>query len=75
MLQPKYQWFVSALTLAAVLAWGGFAAQAGGRQDEQDGDNGGRVKTVFVVAMENHNWTQPSTQASPQQILQNPRGR
>ena len=72
MLQPKYQWFVSALTLAALLAWGGFAAQAGGRQDEQDGDNGGRVKTVFVVAMENHNWTQPSTQASPQPIFQNP---
>jgi hypothetical protein len=72
MLQPKYQWFVSALTLAAVLAWGGFAAQAGGRQDEQDEDNGGRVKTVFVVAMENHNWTQPSTQTSPQPIFLNP---
>jgi len=29
------------------------------------------VKTVFVIAMENHNWTQPSTQTSPQQIFQN----
>jgi hypothetical protein len=27
---------------------------------------------VFVVAMENHNWTQPSTQTSPQQIFRNP---
>jgi phosphatidylinositol-3-phosphatase len=30
------------------------------------------VKTVFVIAMENHNWTQPSTQTSPHQIFQNP---
>jgi hypothetical protein len=30
------------------------------------------VKKVFVIAMENHNWTQPSTQTSPQQIFQNP---
>jgi hypothetical protein len=27
---------------------------------------------VFVIAMENHNWTQPSTQPGPQQIFQNP---
>jgi hypothetical protein len=26
------------------------------------------VKKVFVIAMENHNWTQPSTQTSPQQL-------
>src|SRR5215467_1491742 len=32
----------------------------------------GAIKTVFVIAMENHNWTQPSTQTSPQQIFQNP---
>ena len=30
------------------------------------------VKTVFVIAMENHNWTQPNTQTNPQQIFQNP---
>jgi phosphatidylinositol-3-phosphatase len=32
------------------------------------------VKTVFVIAMENHNWTQPANQftGSPQQIYQNP---
>lgn len=29
------------------------------------------VKKVFVIAMENHNWTQPSTTTSPQQIFQN----
>jgi len=30
------------------------------------------VKTVFVIAMENHNWTQPATQTSPQQVFLNP---
>lgn len=30
------------------------------------------VQTVFVIAMENHNWTQPATQSSPAQILGNP---
>ena len=30
------------------------------------------IRTVFVIAMENHNFTQPPTQMSPQQILGNP---
>src|ERR1017187_507648 len=30
-----------------------------------------QVKTVFVIAMENHNFTQPSPTSSPQQILNN----
>ena len=75
MFQPKYQWFVCSLALAGALAFGGFAVHADGRDDDHQGnddDGGGRVKTVFVVAMENHNWTQPSTQTSPQQIFQNP---
>src|SRR5262249_44547783 len=42
-------------------------ALAGATQGEA-----GTVKTVFVIAMENHNWTQPNTQTSPQQIFQNP---
>src|SRR5215470_14198487 len=38
------------------------------------GANGGPIKTVFVIAMENHNWTQPANQFSGpiQQIFQNP---
>ena len=28
----------------------------------------GQIKTVFVIAMENHNWPQPGSQSSPQQI-------
>src|SRR5262249_44635473 len=31
----------------------------------------GQVKTVFVIAMENHNWTQPASQTSPGQIFGN----
>ncbi len=30
------------------------------------------IQTVFVIAMENHNWTQPSSLTSPQQIFGNP---
>ena len=32
------------------------------------------IKTVFVIAMENHNWTQPANQftGSPQQVYLNP---
>src|SRR4051794_31770505 len=30
-----------------------------------------RIETVFVIAMENHNWTQPASQSSPQQIYNN----
>jgi hypothetical protein len=32
------------------------------------------IKTVFVVAMENHNWTQPANQFTGgiQQVYQNP---
>src|SRR5262252_7815097 len=32
----------------------------------------GTLQTVFVIAMENHNWVQPSTQTSPGQIFGNP---
>src|SRR5579864_9627060 len=40
----------------------------------QTNASGEELKTVFVIAMENHNWTQPANQfAGPiQQIFQNP---
>jgi len=34
--------------------------------------NAAVVKKVFVIALENHNWTQPNPLSSPQQIFQNP---
>ena len=32
------------------------------------------IGAIFVIAMENHNFTQPSTQTNPQPILGNPAG-
>jgi len=32
----------------------------------------GTIQTVFVIAMENHNWSQPGTPNSPGQISRNP---
>ena len=47
--------------------------QSNARAQER-GDNHGPIKTVFVIAMENHNWTQPANQFTGpiQQIFQNP---
>ncbi len=41
-------------------------------EDRRDDDR--QIKTVFVIAMENHNWTQPTNQFTGpiQQIFQNP---
>src|SRR5262245_47403481 len=61
MFHPKFQWAMCALALAGAVGCGSSPAHAGGS-----------VKQVFVIAMENHNWTQPGTQTSPQQIFQNP---
>lgn len=53
---------VTALALGGTLAMGGLSARAAD------------VKRVFVIAMENHNWTQPANQFTGgiQQIYQNP---
>jgi hypothetical protein len=39
--------------------------------NDDDGHGHGHLKTIFVIAMENHNWTQPDPTSSPQQILGN----
>jgi hypothetical protein len=65
---------VSAFAVAGALAWGGFTAHAWDAQQNgqgQDDQGGKRPSTVFVIAMENHNWTQPAG-TSPQQIFMNP---
>ena len=51
------------LVLAALLAVTGVAVSAHAV---------GTIGPVFVIAMENHNWTQPGTQTSPAQIFGNP---
>jgi hypothetical protein len=63
---------VCVLAVGALLAARGYATHAQDRDDRDDDDHGDhRVKKVFVIAMENHNWTQPSPSSSPQQIFQN----
>jgi hypothetical protein len=65
---------VGVLALGAVLAARGYATHAQDRQDRDDRDgrdDDHRVRKVFVVAMENHNWTQPTSLSSPQQISGN----
>ncbi len=71
MFQMKPQLSLCALTVAGVLAWGGLTTHA---DDDREGgrDRGDRLRTIFVIAMENHNWTQPASMTSPQAIFKNP---
>jgi phosphatidylinositol-3-phosphatase len=69
MFQMRNRVFVCALVLGSAMTWGGFTARADHGQDDRD-DQGARK--VFVIAMENHNWTQPATTLSPQPIFMNP---
>jgi phosphatidylinositol-3-phosphatase len=74
MFRMRYQGYASALALASALTWG-FTAHADHRRDDRDGRDDrddGRVRKVFVIAMENHNWTQPATTLSPRPIFMNP---
>jgi hypothetical protein len=60
--------------LAAAIALVGVAQAQADMLHFGDGrsDDDRHERKVFVIAMENHNWTQPGTQTSPQQIFQNP---
>ncbi len=75
MFQMKQQLSACALAVAAALTCGGFIAHADhGRDDRDDRDekHGPHARKVFVIAMENHNWTQPATTTSPSPIFLNP---
>jgi hypothetical protein len=54
------------------LTWGAFTAHADHGRDDRDDRHDRRSRKIFVVAMENHNWTQPNPTSNPQQIFQNP---
>jgi len=69
MFQKKHQVAVGAAVVATALVSGGLTVKASHR-DHDHGD--GRVRKVFVIAMENHNWTQPAAVVSPQPIFMNP---
>lgn len=60
MFHPKFQCAMCALAVAGAVGYGSFPAHAD------------VIKKVFVIALENHNWTQPSSVTSPQQIFGNP---
>lgn len=69
MVETKRQLTACGLALASALAWGGSRAHA----DHGQGDRGDhRARKVFVIAMENHNWTQPNPTSNPEPIFQNP---
>ena len=53
--------------VAVALAWTGVRAHVHAQDAAAD-----HTRKVFVVAMENHNWTQPSSVTSPQPIFMNP---
>jgi phosphatidylinositol-3-phosphatase len=72
MFRTRHQVSAVALALACALTWGGFAARADQRRDDRDDRDGRRARAVFLIAMENHNWTQPSTTTSPQPVFMNP---
>jgi len=71
MWQLKRVLSVGVCVLAAVAAWGGLVGRAQ-NSDGNDQGNGNGPRKVFVIAMENHNWTQPASVTNPQQIFMNP---
>jgi len=71
MSQKKQQVVACSVAVATALALGGLTARADQHGDQDDKD-GKRPKKVFVIAMENHNWTQPNPASNPQQIFMNP---
>ena len=62
MFQMKHQVSACALAVASAVTWGSFTAHADRKDDRKDPDDRQehRARKVFVVAMENHNWTQPA---------------
>jgi phosphatidylinositol-3-phosphatase len=75
MLQKRYQAAACSIAVATALALSGPIAHADrddrGRDRDRDQDSS-RPRKVFVIAMENHNWTQPTPSSSPEQIFMNP---
>src|SRR5579872_7630318 len=55
---------------SVVTAQAGLSAKA--VASDFDFHHRGRAETIFVIAMENHNFTQPNPTSTPQQILGNP---
>jgi hypothetical protein len=69
MFEKRHQVSACALALASAMTFGGFTARA---DHEGDDPKCQHPRTVAVIAMENHNWTQPATTSSPQPIFMSP---
>ena len=67
MKQGTWKITAGALAIAATAGLGTLRAH-----DDRDHGRDDSVRKVFVIAMENHNWTQPASQTSPQPIFNNP---
>ena len=73
MFQVRRYLSASGLALTCAVALGGFTVHADKKDDRDRDRDGMRPRKVFVIAMENHNWTQPATgDRRPQQIFMNP---
>jgi phosphatidylinositol-3-phosphatase len=71
MFSVKYRLSVCGLAVATALTWGGFTAHADRALDDQDEHDQGARK-IFLIAMENHNWTQPAATLSPRPLFMSP---
>ena len=47
--------------IGVLASFGSRTVSANDRHDDRDDRDSREIKTVFVIAMENHNWTQPTT--------------
>jgi hypothetical protein len=65
---PRHRFAASAALLGAAAV--AVTVLAPARSAMADDDS--KIRTVFVIAMENHNFTQPNPTSSPHQILGNP---
>ncbi|MCU1382734.1 MAG: phosphoesterase [Acidobacteria bacterium] len=63
---------VCAVAFACAVVWSGLPVRADHRRDDRDERHDDRARNVFVIAMENHNWTQPAATLSPLPIFMNP---
>ena len=74
MFQKRHQLTTCVFALVSAMTWGGFIAHADHKRDDPDDRHDQRSRKVFVIAMENHNWTQPGGPGAgnPQQIFMNP---
>ena len=72
MFQGRCRLAVCGLAVATALTWGGFTAHADHGRDDRDDRHDPHSRKVFVIAMENHNWTQPAATVSPRPIFMNP---